>query len=165
MAAYDRQGFIDYARLIRPWLHREAYRLCRDWHEADDLVQIALYRMYRRWDQLREQSQLAAYARRVLLNTYLSEHRRLRWRYEISQPQLPGQAESSATQQVDDQVYLAAALKRLGPRQRAVVALRFYADLSVEQTAEVLGCSAGTVTSQTHRALTTLRTMLRQRGW
>jgi RNA polymerase sigma factor (sigma-70 family) len=60
---------------------------------------------------------------------------------------------------------LADAMRRLGPRQRAVVILRFWADLSVEQTAAALGCSTGTVTSQTHRALLTLRHTLSRNRW
>jgi RNA polymerase sigma-70 factor (sigma-E family) len=152
----DRLRFTQYVQSTHGWLHREAYRLCRDWHEAEDLVQVTLWRVYRRWERLTEQEQLTAYTRRTLLHAYLSEHRRPRWKYEISQPQLPDTGGPAPTHAVEERVTLAAGLNRLGPRQRAVVVLRFYADLSVEQTAAAMGCSTGTVTSQTHRALNAL---------
>jgi RNA polymerase sigma-70 factor (sigma-E family) len=154
------EGFADYVRLCRGWLRSEAYRLCHDWHEAEDLVQVTLYQVYRRWDQLTARDQLTAYVRRTLLCAYLGERRRPRWRYEISQLHLPEMSEPARTPSVDEQIFMITVLNQLGPRQRTVVALRFYADLSVEQTATAMGCSVGTVTSQTHRALNALRRAL-----
>lgn len=156
----DLQEFIDYVRLRRAWLWREAYRLCRDWHEAEDLVQMTLCQVYGRWSELTTRDRLAAYTRRTLVLIYLSEHRRPRWRHEISQSQLPESGKPAATSTIEERLLLVAALNRLGSRQRTVVTLRFYADLSVEQTASAMGCSIGTVTSQTHRALHTLRRVL-----
>jgi RNA polymerase sigma-70 factor (sigma-E family) len=154
-------GFTDYARAIRKRLCWEAYRLCRDWYEAEDLAQLTLHKVHRRWGRLTAQDQMIAYTRRALLHVYLSERRRLRWRYEVSQPEPPDTtATAVGNHTVDDRVVLVAALNRLGPRQRAVVVLRFLADLSVEQTAAAMGCSIKTVTSQTHRALATLRKLL-----
>lgn len=161
----DLGGFSAFIRLHRAWMVREAYWLCRDWHDAEDLTQMTMHKLYRRWDQLAHHEELAAYARQTLLNTFLAERRHSRWRYEISQAELPERNISDAARAVDDRVTLASAMQRLGPRQRAVVSLRFWADLSVEQTAVVLGCSPGTVTSQTHRALAMLRTVLTDDRW
>jgi RNA polymerase sigma-70 factor (sigma-E family) len=144
-------------------LHQAAYRLCGDWHEAEDLVQVALYRIYYRWDQLNTRDHLAAYARQTVLNVFISEHRRLRWQYETSSDELPdgGQIEPS----IGDLMAVRAAVNQLPPRQRAVIALRFWDDLSVEQAAAVLDCSTGTVTSQTYRALKNLRLNLVSSDW
>lgn len=142
----------------RSRLHREAYRICGDWHEADDLVQMTLFRLHLHWGRLSRRTALGAYTRRVLVRTFLTEHRRAHWRCETTALVPCELAEwSFALASVDDRMMLLPALRRLGPRQRAVVTLRFFHDLSVEQTARVLGCTPGTVTSQTVRALDTLR--------
>ena len=148
-------AFDDHAQMIRPSLHREAFRLCGDWHEADDLVQVTLWRIYRRWDSLTEHERLSAYCRRALLRTYLQEHRRSRWRFEASWAQPPDSRQGDLL--VDDSIVLQAAVNQLAAQQRAVITLRFMLDLSVQQTAVMLGCTSGTVTSQTHRALAKLR--------
>jgi RNA polymerase sigma-70 factor (sigma-E family) len=151
--------FTVFAASIRKRLHREAYRLCGDWHEAEDLVQLTLYRVYRRWEQLTRHEELSAYTRQALLRAYHSERRRLRWKCEISQDELPELR--SVDPNIDNRITMINSVRRLAPRQRAVVILRFWEDLSVEQAAAILGCSTGTVTSQTHRALNTLRHILR----
>jgi len=155
------QGFTVFAGSIRRRLHREAYRLCGDWHEADDLVQMTLYKVYGRWNRLTRRDELLAYTRQTLYRTYVSDRRRLRWKCEISYADLP-ERPADDHRSVDDRISLVAAMDHLGPRQRAVVVLRFWEDLSIEQTATMLACSKGTVTSQTHRALNTLRTVLNQ---
>ncbi|MDG4790216.1 SigE family RNA polymerase sigma factor [Micromonospora sp. WMMD1102] len=154
--------FEAFVQAMRSWLRREAYHICGDWHEADDLVQVALCTVYQRWDRLDRRAELGAYVRRVVLRRYLSERRRLRWRYEVP-TLLAADAVSSPGSHtaVDDREMLLPALRRLGPRQRAVVTLRFLCDLSVEQTARALGCASGTITSQTVRALDALRRDLR----
>lgn len=148
-------AFDNLAQMIRPALRRQAFQLCGDWHEADDLVQITLWRIYLRWDALTEHEQLAAYFRRTLLRTYLQEHRRPRWRFEASWAQPPDGIPEGPV--IDECIVLRAAVSQLAARQRAVITLRFLLDLSVQQTAVMLGCTTGTVTSQTHRALATLR--------
>lgn len=149
------EGFV---QAIRHWLRREAYDICGDWHEADDLVQMALCKVYQRWDRLDRRTELGAYARRVVVRSFLTERRRSRWRHEVATLVAADAvlAPGSHTA-VDDRALLLPALQRLGARQRAVVTLRFLRDFSVEQTAQALGCSTGTVTSQTVRALETLR--------
>jgi RNA polymerase sigma-70 factor (sigma-E family) len=154
----DEMEFEAFVRTIRRWLRREAYDICGDWHEADDLVQVALCRVYRSWDQLDRRAELGAYARRVVVRSFLTERRRSRWRHEVlalvaaDAVLAPGSHTA-----VDDRAMLLPALRRLGSRQRTVATLRFLQDLSVEQTAQALGCTPGTVTSQTVRALKTLR--------
>ncbi|WFE22480.1 SigE family RNA polymerase sigma factor [Solwaraspora sp. WMMD937] len=156
--------FEAFVRVIRRWLRREAYDICGDWHEADDLVQVALWNVYQRWDRLERRAELGAYARRAMVRSFLTERRRSRWQREVplSVAADAVQAMDSHTS-VDDRSILLPALRRLGSRQRTVVTLRFFRDLSVEQTARALGCAPGTVTSQTVRALETLRHHLQNR--
>jgi RNA polymerase sigma-70 factor (sigma-E family) len=150
--------FSDYVRAERGSLYREAFRLCRDRHEADDLTQDTLIKVFRRWERLPDGTHLAGYVRRTLLNSYLSTRRRLRWTFEVTRAELPERAVDEPAR--EDGIALRSAVRHLAPRQRAVIALRFWVDLSVEDTAAALGCSLGTVKSQTHRALGTLRLTL-----
>ncbi|MGC9669503.1 sigma-70 family RNA polymerase sigma factor [Planosporangium sp. 12N6] len=154
----DEVGFEAFVQTIRRWLRREAYGICGDWYEADDLVQVALYKVHQRWDQLDRHAELGAYARRVVVHSFLTERRRSRWRHEVATLVATDDVPTpNSYNAVDDRALLLPALRRLGSRQRAVVTLRFLGDLSVEQTARLLGCSPRTVTSQTVRALQTLR--------
>ncbi|MFV2009844.1 MULTISPECIES: SigE family RNA polymerase sigma factor [unclassified Micromonospora] len=156
----DEVEFERFVRLIRHWLRKEAYDICGDWHEAEDLVQIALFKMYQHWNRLDRRTALGAYARRIVVRNFLTERRRPRWRHESATTSITTTDIALAPTPhtaVDDRVYLSPALRRLGPRQRAVLALRFFHDLSVTQTAHALGCATGTVTSQTVRALAALR--------
>jgi RNA polymerase sigma-70 factor (sigma-E family) len=159
----DEVEFDRYVRGVRSHLLRQAYALCHDRDEADDLVQATLSKIYCCWHRLGRRDELAAYARQTLLRTYVAERRRARWRYEEHRIEPPDGA--CVLPPVEARMALIAALRKLGMRQRAVVFLRFWSDLSTEQTAEVLGCSPGTVRSQTHRALTTLRATLVIDGW
>ncbi|MFI7209395.1 MULTISPECIES: SigE family RNA polymerase sigma factor [Micromonospora] len=150
--------FEAFVQATRSWLHREAYQICGDWHEADDLVQVALCKVYQHWDRLDRRASLGAYARRVVLRDYLTERRRSRWRCEVvTLVAVDAVSSPGSHTSVDDRETLLPALRRLGPRQRSVVTLRFLRDLSVEQTARELGCAPATVTSQTVRALDALR--------
>lgn len=142
-------------------LLRTAYLLCGDRHLAEDLLQTALLRTARRWSTARENP--TPYALRVIVNLS-KDDRRNRGRRVVETP-LTGVAGPVVPAPADDVLarqVLLAAVKRLPARQRAVLVLRFFADLSVEQTAEVLECSVGTVKSQTHHALTKLREQLSQ---
>jgi RNA polymerase sigma-70 factor (sigma-E family) len=135
-------------------LRRVAYLLCRDWHTADDLVSITLSKLYRHWRQARDAQNLDAYVRTVLSRTWLDERRRP-WHREDVTDSLPEVAQPTATP--TDQAALLTLLGRLPPRQRAVVVLRYYCDLSVAQTADILDISEGAVKSQAARGLTALR--------
>jgi RNA polymerase sigma-70 factor (sigma-E family) len=157
------QGFDVYARSIRTWLRWEAYRLCGDWHEAEDLVQITLIKIYRRWEHLDGRELLGGYTHRTLVHTYISERRRPRWSHEVVGANLPDPAvPGPGPRETDDGLW--EAIGHLAARQRAVIMLRFWADLSIEQTAAALGCTPGTITSQTHRALVHLRATLAGSG-
>lgn len=140
-----------------PSLYRTAYLLLGDHGLAEDLTQTALAKTYASWRDVRELGAAHAYARTVLVNTAASWFRRRSWRNELPTESLP---ESAYDPDPGDRPVLVEALRRLAPRQRAVVVLRYYDDLSVEQTAQTLGCSTGTVKSQTHDALARLRSML-----
>lgn len=137
-------------------LHRTAYLLCGDWHVAEDLVQEALARTAVHWRRIETTSHPDAYVRRILLNAA-----RQRWRrrpdreHPIEAP--AGQAVPDGAQDRAVRDELITALRRLPPRQRAAIVLRYFEQLSEAETAEALDCSVGTVKSQTSRALVTLR--------
>ena len=144
-------------------LLRTAYLLTGDRGHAEDLLQTALLRTLRRWSHAREAP--VAYTRQVLVNLSRDRLRRLR-RRPREQP-LPDDPESlrgtdgrSAASGVTSRRVVVAALAQLPLRQRQVVVLRFFDDLSVEQTAQLLGFSTGTVKSYTSRALARLRELI-----
>ena len=138
-------------------LYRTAYLLVGERGEAEDLVQTALAKTYASWGRVRDVSAASGYARTALVNTASSWFRRKAWRNERPTDELPDVGhEADPT----DRPALVDALAQLAPRQRAVVVLRYYEDLSVSETARALGCSEGTVKSQTHDGLTRLRTLL-----
>ncbi len=138
-------------------LRRLAYLLCGDPQRADDLVQEAITKLYTRWHRIAEVASPEQYLRKILIREFIDE-RRGSWakvRLVARAPERRAQADDA-----ESRLDLRAALMRLPGRQRAVVVLRFFDDLSVEQTAAVLGCSAGTVKSQTSDALAKLRRLL-----
>ena len=157
MSAQHESAFRAFALTRRPALRRTAFLLCGDWHQADDLVQAALVKLYVAWPRIRDHELPDAYTHRILVRCYLDERRRP-WRRE-SPVDLVDDGLATA-RPTDEQLDLRAALARLPRRQRATLLLRFWLDASVAQTADALGCSEGTVKSQTARALTTLRTLL-----
>jgi RNA polymerase sigma-70 factor (sigma-E family) len=127
-------------------------------HEAEDLVQTVLMRMYLSWRRIRVETR-DAYARRMLVNAYLDERRRPHARHERNQADVPDVAIEPAPPS-DLEAAVFRALDELPPRMRAAVVLRHLHDASVAETAEVLGCSEGTVKSQTARGLDHLRANL-----
>jgi RNA polymerase sigma-70 factor (sigma-E family) len=141
-------------------LQQTAWLLTSSWPNAEDLVQIALLRIWQRWDRVAAEARLA-YARRVIFNTYLTNQRRS-WHAEYPVALVP---ESDVITWIDPlsgiDLYhsLGAALDSLPARQRATVVLRYYLDLSEPQAAELLGCSVGSIKSHTSRALTKLRAL------
>ena len=140
-------------------LLRTAWLLTGDWGAAEDLVQTALVRAWPHWGRIGGGRGADSYVRRIMVNT-ATDWRSRRWRGEIPTEQLPespARAQSDAGDAVDLQGALLAAVRALPPRQRAVVVLRYFEDLSEVSTAEILGCSPGTVKSQASRAIATLR--------
>ncbi|MEY9836283.1 SigE family RNA polymerase sigma factor [Streptacidiphilus sp. EB103A] len=149
--------FAEFAAGAYPSLLRTARLLTGDRHAAEDLVQAALVRVYVRWSRAASWEAPRAYARKTLVNLYATWRRR-RWHTEVLKAEPAGQAGRDDTaDQVVARHELGRALADLPRAQRVVLVLRFYEDLSVEQTADLLGCSTGTVKSRTSRALQHLR--------
>jgi RNA polymerase sigma-70 factor (sigma-E family) len=154
----DRGSFDDFVATRSTRLLRTAYLLTHDRALAEDLVQTSLAKAWFAWGRI--DGQPDAYVRRVMVNTYSSWWRR-RWNGEEATAELPERGEGTRGRtedgRVDDRTDLWRALARLPKRQRAVVVLRFYEDLSEIETAEIMQCSVGTVKSQASRALAKLR--------
>ncbi|TDC33791.1 SigE family RNA polymerase sigma factor, partial [Micromonospora sp. KC213] len=140
-------------------LLRTAYLLAGDWATAEDLLQTALTKTYLAWKRLGGIEAVEPYARRVMVNTSTSWWRR-RWHGERPTEVLPERAGADEIEQQLDRDVLWRHLSALPARQRAVLVLRFYEDMSEAQTAALLEISPGTVKSQTSRALATLRRRL-----
>jgi RNA polymerase sigma-70 factor (sigma-E family) len=143
---------------------RAAYLLCHDWHQADDLVSVAIGKLYRKWTRASAATNMDAYVQGILVHTWLDERRRP-WRREFAVDQAPdttAPGSDPAEGRLPERMWLTELLANLSPRQRAVVVLRFYCDLSVAETAEILAISEGTVKSQAARGLLTLRPLAAQ---
>ena len=155
-SAEARDRFREYAVAAQPHLRRSAYLLCGDWHTAEDLVQTTFGRLFRSWPKVTRADSVDAYARTVLFRAFLDLKRK-----EDRTVPLDGVPEPAADpDNADLRVAVRSALDTLPPRARAVVVLRFWEDLTVEQTADALGVSTGTVKSQTSRAIAILRQRL-----
>ncbi len=151
------EEFNDLVHAIWPGLYRSAYLMLGDHQLAEDLAQTALAKTYASWGKVREPAAAAAYARVVMANTASSWFRRRSWRNEHPTEALPDHARHTDP---SDRPAVVDALRQLPPRQRAVIILRYYDDLNVRDVAEALGCSEGTVKSQTSAALSRLRALL-----
>jgi RNA polymerase sigma-70 factor (sigma-E family) len=151
--------FLQFARRRASPLHQSAYVLCGDWHLAQDLVQETLVKAYRHWPRVRRADDPDAYVRRILLNEARDRWRRREKAESVARftvdPAVPDAAEDIVRR---DRVLQA--LLELPFQQRATVVLRYLEGLSQAETAELLGCSEGTVKSQSSRALATLRKFL-----
>lgn len=150
--------YVEYFQPRLPQLHRLVVMLCGDADRADDIVQSAVTTLYTRWRQVRQVDNLDAYVRRSLVNAFLSERRR-RWSRVVLTETLPDRP-AVAGQPADERLAIRAALKTLPPKQQAVLVLRFLCDLPVSEVAELVGCSPGTVKSQTSDGLAKLRKKL-----
>jgi RNA polymerase sigma-70 factor (sigma-E family) len=153
------EEFRDFVAARSGALLRTAYLLAGDWATAEDLLQTALTKTYLAWKRLGGIDAIEPYARRVLVNTSTSWWRR-RWHGERPTEVLPERAGVDEIEQQLDRDALWRHLQALPARQRAVLVLRFYEDMSEAQTAALLEISPGTVKSQTSRALNTLRRRL-----
>jgi RNA polymerase sigma-70 factor (sigma-E family) len=147
--------FAEYMAARQPALLRTAYLLTGDRHSAEDLVQTALAKLYLSWDKVQRRESIDGYVRRILVNEHNSLWRRAWKRQETTVSHLPDRpaAEAPAGRDAD----LWDFVQTLPRKQRAVVVLRFYEELSEAETAAALGVSVGTVKSQTSRALASLR--------
>lgn len=139
-------------------LRRLAAVLCDDWQRADDLLQSALTKLYVHWGKARAADHPDAYARAVLVHEFIHE-RRSAWARRVSLVGWVIDWPAAAVDQ-DTVLDLRAAIATLPARQRAALVLRYYCDLNIEQCAEAMGCTTGTVKSHTARALEAVRRRL-----
>jgi RNA polymerase sigma-70 factor (sigma-E family) len=158
------QEFSTFVRAHRAELLRSACLLTAgDTHLAEDLVQTALAKVYVAWPKVSRTGTAVPYVRRIIINAHIDETRRPRWRRERSVPELPDRPDltlSGPWSDGADGEAVRAALASLPPRMRAVIVLRYWFDLSVEESADLLGCSEGTVKSQSAKASAHLRAAL-----
>jgi RNA polymerase sigma-70 factor (sigma-E family) len=156
----DVEGYREFVAARLDSLRRTAYLLCGDWHTADDLVSTTLTKLFRHWHRVSAMDDPDAYTRRTLLRAWLDERRRP-WRREAARDVLPDRAaDQNGPDGLADRLTILALLAELPPRRRAVLVLRYFCDLSVEETARELDCSTGTVKSQAARAIQALRARL-----
>lgn len=153
------EAFTEFVHARRAQLYRTAYLLCGDSHRAEDVVQVALAKLYVAWPRVSRMDAVDAYVRRMVVNAHLDETRRP-WRRERSAPDATLDRPAPLARGPEEQDALWQALRDLAPGQRQVVVLRHYWGLSVEETAADLGVSTGTVKSQTSAALARLRAAL-----
>ncbi|GGM22649.1 DNA-directed RNA polymerase sigma-70 factor [Streptomyces fumigatiscleroticus] len=161
-AGEEGPSFEEFVTQRGPRLLRVAWLLTGDAHLAEDLMQTVLAKVWPRWHRIAAENP-EAYVRKALVNTHVSWWQR-HWRGEIphDHARLPERAVDAADPfaAVDLERSLSLVVRRLPPRQRAVVVLRYFEQLSVEETAHVMGCRPGTVKSQAAKALATLRAQL-----
>ena len=148
----DEQEFTAWAAGAERSLLRSTYLLTGDLHRAEDLVQEALVKVALRWDRLRDGNP-TAYARTIVVRDHISWWRRRRRETTVAEPY----GEAAVSSDPDTAMVVRRALGRLTPAQRAVVVLRHFDDLSVEETAAILRVAPGTVKSQNAAALARLR--------
>lgn len=145
----------------RTALFRSACLLCGDRDEAEDLVQTTLVKVVLGGRRLQRLDNVEAYARKTLVNTFIASRRRF-WRREQAYGELPDSAQPLTDTEADTGLVVRAALARLSPKQRAVLVLRYWEDLSVSATAEVLSMRENTVKSHAARGLAALRAEVRE---
>jgi RNA polymerase sigma-70 factor (sigma-E family) len=155
----DTTQFTAYVRIKGPTLLRTARSLTPNPSDAEDLLQTALTKTYLAWDRIDDHRAVDGYVRRTLVNTRTSQWRKRKvdeyCTDEVPEPPVTGGPDLTEQQAQRDAMMRAVA--RLPPRQRAMVVLRYYEDMSEVQTAEALGVSVGTVKSAVSRALGKLR--------
>ncbi|GAA3415241.1 SigE family RNA polymerase sigma factor [Streptosporangium vulgare] len=150
----DRADFEHYVEQRSARLLRAAYLLCRDWDTAEDLLQTALAKAWLAWRRVGDDPD--PYVYRILVNTHATWWRR-RWRGETPSEVLPEAPDGDAMDALATREAVRQVLAGLPGRQRAVIVLRYFADLPDQRIAEILGCSVATVRSQASRALSKLR--------
>jgi RNA polymerase sigma-70 factor (sigma-E family) len=149
--------FEQYMAARQPSLLRTAYLLTGDRYSAEDLVQTALAKLYLSWDKVQRRELLDAYVRRILVNEHSSLWRRPWKRREVITGELPDLRGVHDQHDHGERSALWEFVQTLPRKQRAVVVLRYYEDLSESEVADVMGISVGTVKSQCSRALAALR--------
>lgn len=135
-------------------LRRFAYLSCGDWHRAEDIVQTAFIKLYTAWTRVSGES-LDAYTRRIIVNTIIDDSRRGWFRRERPTDMVMDRPNGDTDP--TDRLTVLEALEKLPPRRRMTLVLRYWEDMSVDQTAQIMRCSVNTVKSQTARAIQSLR--------
>jgi RNA polymerase sigma-70 factor (sigma-E family) len=158
MTAETDEEFTAYMAESAIRLRRTAYLLCGDWQRAEDELQSALVKLYLAWGRVHTRGALDAFVRTTLVRGVIDSERRP-WRRERSQATLPDQPAAEPLP-AEDRLAVREALALVPARQRAVLVLRFYEDCDVAETARLVGCTEGTVKSQTSRGLARLRELL-----
>ena len=148
--------FAEFAGASALRLRRTAFLLCHDWHNAEDLTQTALAKTYVAWRRVWRTGNPEAYTRKILLHSFLDQQRR-RSSSELVLSELP---ESARQEHNELRLTLLEALRRLPPRDRAIVVLRYWEDHSLETTADLLDLPIATVKQQSSRSLAKLRVLL-----
>jgi RNA polymerase sigma-70 factor (sigma-E family) len=152
-------AYVEFVTTRRAHLRRIAFALCSDWHRADDLLQIALVKLYVAWPRVRRNGAEEAYVRTILVRASIDEARRPWRRREQPTDRLPDMA-AREPEALGERPALLAALGDLPAQQRAAVVLRHWLGLSVAETAKEMRISEGTVKSHTSRGLEALRAAL-----
>ncbi|GHJ40710.1 SigE family RNA polymerase sigma factor [Streptomyces sp. TS71-3] len=158
-ASAGSSGFAAYSAAAWPRLVRTAHLLTGDFHEAEDLVQTTLAKVYARWQHIPE-ADVDRYVRRSLVNNNLSRLRKRRIMHLLmpSLPERVHQPDAGHAESIERRAAVSGALATLSGRQRTVLVLRFWEDLTEVEIADLLGCSLGTVKTHVRRALAMLRT-------
>ncbi|KUM81633.1 SigE family RNA polymerase sigma factor [Streptomyces griseorubiginosus] len=167
MNADEERQFREFVAARSRSLLHTAYLLTGDWEQGRDLLQTALASTARRWSKLRDWEQPEIYVRRALYHAQVDRFRLLSWGRETVTDAVPDRPAAQGANLADSVVQrqdIMSALRRLPKRQRAVIVLRYFEDRPDGEIAAILGVAPGTVRSQTHKALTTLRTALAETG-
>ena len=163
MPRRDPAAFAEFVAARSSALHRTAYLMVGERQLAQDLLQEAFTKTYVAWPSLRDPAKAEAYTRKVITTTAISWYRRKSWQERPSDT-IPEKSHSGHADELTQREWVWSALQDLPARQRAAIVLRYYEDLTEAQTAAALGCAVGTVKSQVHAGLKTLRTTLDSRG-
>jgi RNA polymerase sigma-70 factor (sigma-E family) len=155
------QRFAEFFRIRRASAARAAYLLVGDKHAAEELAQEGMVRLYAAWPRLRSEEAAVAYLNKTMFREYLRAKNRHRTTGDDFLPDRPAPVVGDKELRMD----LARLLETLPSRQRATIVLRYYLDLPVDEVARVLGCTTGTVKSQTSKALASLERVTRVESW
>ena len=163
MPRRDQGAFVEFVAARSAALHRSAYLMVGERQLAQDLLQEAFAKTYAAWPRLRDPAKAEAYTRKVITTTAISWYRRKSWQEQPSDA-IPEVRHDGHADEVAQREWVWTALQSLPPRQRAAIVLRYYEDLTEAQTAAALGCAVGTVKSQVHAGLASLRKTLDSHG-